>query len=204
MDILTTLLSVIFEGVDPSLLLAGQIYLSFIALGLSFTIAGLFIDFFDDILDSTLGIFDGLTDIFDSGDDVIGFHGLGGLTIGSFISCFGATGLLLTIYNIQPIVSAPTSAFISLLLSFIVFKVACSIFTESTVTSKQSDLLNQEAIVTVQIPSNGVGSIRYTRNGTHSMLAITSKNKSIDRNQSVKIVKLVGTKAFVKPVLIES
>ena len=196
MDLLTALLSIIFEGVDPSLLLAGYIYLSFIGLGLGFTIMGLFLDVFDDLLDSVLGIFEGVVDVLESGESVMDFHGLGGLTIGSFSTSFGAVGLFMTIHNISPMISAPSSALISFIMSFIIFKVGCIVFREATLSTSNKELIGQEALVTVKIPAGGVGKIQFSNRGIRSLIAISGED--IEVGSIVTIIKIIGTEAFVK------
>ena len=195
MNLLNIIWGVIFEGVDPALILAGQIYLLFIGTGICFTGIGLFMDLFDDTLESSLGIFEGLTNIFETGDDIVGFHGFGGLTIGSFVTSFGAVGLTLTIYNIGPMISGPVSLITSAIMSVIVFKIAASVFCEANISINEKNIIGQKAIVKVGIQKNGIGSITFNKNGIRTILAVSDND--IKKGTEVTITKIVGTKAYV-------
>jgi membrane protein implicated in regulation of membrane protease activity len=190
------MLSMLFGGINPTLLLAAELYFILICIGLGFTLMGLFLDFFNDAIDSIMGAFEGITDLLDMGEGVVSFHGLGGLTVGSFLSSFGAIGLIMTIYlDAQPVISAPISIVSSVIISFVVFKGASMIFTEASISTLDSELIGTEATVIVRIPEGGTGSIQFSKDGIRTICA--SSNRDIDIGEVVEIIRIVGTKALV-------
>lgn len=126
-------------------------------------------------------------------------------TITSFITAFGALGLLFSSIPAtrSPWISAPLSAFgalavaagVMLLFGFIFHK------TQSSSESRVGTLVGITATVITSIPAKGVGEIAYVQNGTrYSAPARDERGAPVNNGQTVKIVRVVGSQFYVVPV----
>ena len=126
------------------------------------------------------------------------------LAIASFISSFGAFGLIsVTLFN-----AGGVARLVSALSGGIVFGIAAQLFflyiLSPTVSSEvqQSRLIGQVAEITTPIPVNGVGQIAFVAQGgrvTYSARA-TDTTTMIERGTPVRIERLVGGLAYVSKI----
>jgi hypothetical protein len=126
------------------------------------------------------------------------------LAIASFISSFGAFGLIsVTLFDAGGIASL-----IAALSGGIVFGIAAQLFflyiLSPTVSSEvqQSRLIGQVAEITTPIPINGVGQIAFVAQGgrvTYSARA-TDTTITVERGTPVRIERLVGGLAYVSKI----
>lgn len=127
--------------------------------------------------------------------------GVSTLAIASFISAFGAFGLIsVTLFD-----AGAVASFISALLGGVVIGIAAQVFflyiLSPTISSevRQANLIGQVAEITTPIPTNGVGQIAFVAQGsrvTYSARA-TDEEVAINRGTPVRIERLVGGMAYV-------
>ena len=200
MDIIGLVLKTILGEIDPELYFASTVYLFFMSVGLLFIIGSLVLDFLGDFFDSLLGgigsIAESLSIISSATQADSGFGGFGGVTIGSFITSFGAIGLYLTGFEIYPMVSSPIALTMSSIIAFLVFRVASSIFTDASISVTKELIVGKKATVTVKIPKGKTGNISYEYKGMHQILATAERD--INKGEVVTIRDVVGNKAIVE------
>jgi membrane protein implicated in regulation of membrane protease activity len=127
--------------------------------------------------------------------------GVSMLAIASFVSSFGAFGLIsVTMFNTGAVVSL----FFALLGGFMI-GIAAQVFflyiLSPTISSevRQTKLIGMVAEITTPIPANGVGQIAFVAEGsrmTYSARA-TEHNQDVTRGTPVRIERIVGGVAYV-------
>ena len=126
-------------------------------------------------------------------------------TISSFITAFGAFGLILSRIEAtkSPWVSAPLATLGGLIVAGGVVILFGTIFhkTQSSSESRVATLVGMSATIITPIPANGVGEIAYVQGGTrYTAPARATDGKLVTSGKSVKIVRIVGTQFFVTSV----
>jgi len=124
------------------------------------------------------------------------------LSITTFLTAFGSFGLItLNAMCLKPLVAIFGSCGAALLLNLIVTTVLYKIFYASQISSipQISELIGLEAEVITPIGVGKVGEIAYnTKQGRQTSLARSITKEPISRGDSVKIVKFIGTAAYVR------
>lgn len=138
------------------------IYFAMVMAGLIFALGSLFLS---EVGDGDSGA--------DGGADADGDGGLFGdsdlrifspITIGTFMTVFGATGLICTIglgaeRRLSLMVAALAGAAISLLVAFIYSRLLVEMHGSTEI--RQADMVGVEALVTTSIPAQGLGEVRF-------------------------------------------
>jgi membrane protein implicated in regulation of membrane protease activity len=141
---------------------------------------------------------------FDS-DGVPGITFLSPTVLASFITAFGAFGL---IFSEIPFTSnvwfnAPLAFIGALGVALGVLWLFNTIFrkTEGSSEGQVAKLIGQTAAIITPIPVGGVGEISYVQSGSrYSAAARNIKSQSIPAGSTVKIVRIIGTQYFVEAV----
>jgi membrane protein implicated in regulation of membrane protease activity len=142
----------------------------------------------------------------DSGFNADGVPGIGFFSptiLASFITAFGAFGLVFTEIPVTSSVwvSAPLSFVGGLLVALVVLWLFNFMFrkTESSSEGNVAKLVGQSAAVVSPIPENGVGEISYIQSGSrYSAPARNEKPGAIANGKTVKITRIVGSQFFVE------
>jgi membrane protein implicated in regulation of membrane protease activity len=123
--------------------------------------------------------------------------------LASFVTTFGAVGLILT--RIDATHSVWISAPISLVSGFIISLAVLWFFnfmfskTQSSSESRVASLIGQTAAIITPIPENGVGEISYVQSGSrYAAAARDEKGRVIGAGKTVKITRIVGSQFFVE------
>jgi membrane protein implicated in regulation of membrane protease activity len=148
---------------------------------------------------------DGQADAGFNADGVPGISFFSPTVLASFITAFGAFGLILCQIQVTSSVwiNAPISfggglivAFVTLWLFNLMFKK-----TQSSSESRVAQLIGMTAAIISPIPENGVGEISYTQAGSrYTAPARNEKSSPIATGKTVKITRIVGTQFFVEQV----
>ncbi len=125
--------------------------------------------------------------------------------LASFVTAFGACGLILTrIESTKNVwISAPISAMSGLVIAFGAFLVFNKMFkaTQSSSEAKISSLVGMTASTVSPIPDNGVGEIAYVRGGCrYTAPARTEAGTPVGAGKPVRITRIVGTQFYVEPL----
>lgn len=123
--------------------------------------------------------------------------------LASFVTAFGAFGLILTRIPATSSVwaSAPLSAVGGGLVAWLVFVLFNAMFkgTQSSSESRVGSLVGQTASIITPIPENGVGEIAYVQGGTrYTAPARAEAGRPIASGQTVRISRVVGTQFYVQ------
>lgn len=178
------------------------IYVICLVLGLAFTILSAFFGHFfgggHDSIDASGHAEAGL-----SHDGEPGISFFSPTVLASFVTTFGAVGLILT--KIDATHSVWISAPISLISGFAVALVVLWLFnlmfskTQGSSESRVASLIGQTAAIVTPIPDNGVGEISYVQAGSrYTAAARNEKRGVIAAGRTVKITRIVGTQFFVE------
>ncbi|HEY4415231.1 MAG TPA: NfeD family protein [Verrucomicrobiae bacterium] len=177
------------------------VYIICLVFGLMFTLASAFLGH----------LFGGHGDVGAGGQADAGFNsdGVPGISLfsptvlASFITAFGATGMVLSGFdatrNIW--VSAPISFLSGLIIALLVLWLFNLMFrkTQSSSEGNVGKLVGQTAAIVSPIPENGVGEISYVQFGSrYTAPARDEKGRAVASGQTVKITRIVGTQFFVE------
>jgi membrane protein implicated in regulation of membrane protease activity len=126
-------------------------------------------------------------------------------TITSFITAFGAFGLICTRVEAlrSPWVSAPLATIGALLVAAGVVSLFGWLFhkTQSSSESRIAALVGATGTIITPIPPNGVGEIAYVQAGSrYTAPARDERGAPVANGQTVKIVRIVGSQFYVVPV----
>ncbi|MCX7918029.1 MAG: NfeD family protein [bacterium] len=143
----------------------------------------------------------------DVGTEVSGgelqFSPLSPVVIATFITSFGAMGLIaLFALKVSALVSVLVSVVVALAIAAIVFMLFAKLFsvTQSSSEAQISELIGTIGEVITPISATGLGEVAYIQRGSrYSSPAKSADGNPIDRNVSVKIVKVVGNTVYVEP-----
>jgi membrane protein implicated in regulation of membrane protease activity len=136
-------------------------------------------------------------------DGVPGISFLSPTVLASFITAFGALGLIFSKIGLtgSAWINAPLSFVGALAVAAVVFWLINMMFkkTEGSSESRVARLIGHPAAIITPIPENGVGEISYTQAGSrYTAAARSEKGGSIPGGQTVKITRIVGTQFFVE------
>jgi membrane protein implicated in regulation of membrane protease activity len=136
-------------------------------------------------------------------DGVPGISFLSPTVLASFVTAFGAIGLVLS--SMEATRSVWISAPVSLVGGFVIALVVLWLFnamfrkTQSSSEGHVAELVGQTAAIVSPIPENGVGEISYVQSGSrYSAPARDEKGRAIANGQTVKITRIVGTQFYVE------
>lgn len=139
-------------------------------------------------------------------DGVPGVSIFSPIVLASFVTAFGAFGL---IYSRVPVLASPwanvplagVSGFgIALAVLWLFNKMFHTI--EGSSESRVATLVGLRAAIVTPIPPHGVGEISYTQAGSrYSAPARDEQGRAIASGQLVKITRIVGSQFFVEPVV---
>lgn len=123
--------------------------------------------------------------------------------LASFITAFGATGMILSKIGATHSVwvSAPLSMVAGFIVALLVLWMFNAIFqkTQSSSESRVTGLIGQTAAIVTPIPENGVGEISYVQSGSrYTAAARSEKGATIGAGKTVKITRIVGSQFFVE------
>jgi membrane protein implicated in regulation of membrane protease activity len=138
-------------------------------------------------------------------DGVPGISFLSPTVLASFVTAFGALGLIFCKIDATSSVwiNAPLSFFGAVAVALLVLWLFNAMFkkTEGSSESRVAMLIGQTAAIVTPIPENGVGEISYTQAGSrYTAPARNEKSGSIAGGKTVKITRIVGTQFFVEQV----
>jgi membrane protein implicated in regulation of membrane protease activity len=136
-------------------------------------------------------------------DGVPGISFLSPTVLASFVTAFGALGLIFCKIDATSSVwiNAPLSFGGALAVALAVLWLFNTIFkkTEGSSESRVAMLIGQTAAIVTPIPENGVGEISYTQAGSrYTAPARNEKGGSIAGGKTVKIKRIVGTQFYVE------
>jgi len=148
---------------------------------------------------------DGQADSGFGNDGVPGMSLLSPTVMATFVTAFGAFGLILSEIPLtnSPWISAPLAFAGGLGVALIVLWLFNAMFkrTEGSSESRVVQLIGQRAAIVSPIPANGVGEISYTQAGSrYSAPAREEHGRALANGQTVKITRIVGSQFFVEPV----
>ena len=177
------------------------VYITCLVFGLMFTLASAFLGH----------LFGGHGDVGTGGHADSGFDsdGVPGITffsptvLASFVTAFGAVGLVLSGFDAtrNVWVSEPISFVGGLIIALIVMWLFNMMFrkTQSSSEGNVGKLIGQTAAIVSPIPENGVGEISYVQFGArYTAPARDEKGRAIASGKTVKITRIVGTQFFVE------
>ena len=179
-------------------LLIGLIYAIFLVFfhGIGDALGDLDLDLHADMDTGDIGLLDA--------DSAAEATGVSMLAIASFISSFGAFGLITaTLFGAGTVLS-----FVLALAGGILIGIAAQVFflyiLSPTISSevRQTRLIGQVAEITTPIPPNGVGQIAFVAQGsrvTYSARA-TDETRALERGTPVRIERIVGGMAYVSEI----
>jgi membrane protein implicated in regulation of membrane protease activity len=138
-------------------------------------------------------------------DGVPGISVLSPTVLASFVTAFGAFGLIFTKLDAtsSPWISMPLSLFGGLAVAALVLWLFNLMFrkTESSSESRVAALIGRTAAIVTPIPVAGVGEISYTQAGSrYTAPARAEAGGAVGSGTTVRITRIVGTQFFVEPV----
>ena len=138
-----------------------------------------------------------------SSDGVPGISFFSPTVLASFVTAFGAFGLILAQIGATSSVwvNAPISLVGGLIVALAVLWLFNAVFrkTQGSSEGRVANLIGQTAAIATPIPENGVGEISYVQTGTrYTAPARSEKGGAIAAGKTVKITRIVGTQFFVE------
>ena len=177
------------------------IYAICLVVGLVFTLISAFLGHFFGGHDSVGA--GGHADAGFNADGVPGITFFSPTVLASFVTAFGAIGLVVS--EIPGLNSVWFSAPIALVGGFLIGLGVLWLFnmmfrkTESSSEGKVGKLIGQTAAIISPIPENGVGEISYVQFGSrYTAPARDEKGGAIPNGKTVKITRIVGTQFYVE------
>jgi membrane protein implicated in regulation of membrane protease activity len=179
------------------------IYIFCLVLGLAFTLISAFLGH----------LFGGHEAVGAGGHADAGFDtdGVPGITffsptvLASFITAFGAFGLILVEIPLTSSiwVNAPLSFVGAVIVSLAVLWLFNTVFrkTQGSSEGRVAGLIGQTAAIISPIPENGVGEISYVQSGSRYTAPARNENSApLGNGRTVKITRIVGTQFYVEAV----
>jgi membrane protein implicated in regulation of membrane protease activity len=138
-------------------------------------------------------------------DGVPGISFLSPTVLASFITAFGALGLIFCRIDAMSSVwiNAPLAFFGAVAVALLVLWLFNAMFkrTEGSSESRVAQLIGQTAAIITPIPENGVGEISYTQAGSrYTAPARTEKGGGIAGGKTVRITRIVGAQFYVEQI----
>jgi membrane protein implicated in regulation of membrane protease activity len=136
-------------------------------------------------------------------DGVPGISFLSPTVLASFVTAFGALGLIFSKIGATSSVwiNAPLSFLGALAAALLVLWLFNAMFkrTEGSSESRVAMLIGRTAAIITPIPENGVGEISYTQAGSrYNAPARAETGGTIANGKTVKITRIVGTQFYVE------
>jgi membrane protein implicated in regulation of membrane protease activity len=177
------------------------VYTICLVFGLMFTVASAFLGHLFGGHDA-IGT-DGQADAGFSADGVPGITFFSPTVLASFITAFGAFGMIFSEIPLTSSVwvSLPLSFVGAVLIAVVVLWLFNAMFrvTQSSSEGRVGQLIGQTAAIISPIPENGVGEISYVQSGSrYTAPARNEKGQAIPNGKTVKITRIVGTQFFVE------
>ena len=126
------------------------------------------------------------------------------LTIATFITAFGAIGLVSTnLFSVSDRGSVVWASLGGLVFSFLVYIGFTYLFIKPQGSSevRVSELTGHKAEVITPIPENGLGEVALiAQGGRVTFSARSSDGKKVDRGASVKVARVTGGVVYVEPL----
>jgi len=126
------------------------------------------------------------------------------LTIATFVTAFGATGLIATgLFNASDRMSLLWAALGGVLFSALIYVGFTYLFIKPQGSSevRVAEMAGTIAEIITPIPENGLGEIAFVaQGGRMTYSARHSHNGKIDRGTPVRILRVVGGIAYVEPI----
>lgn len=146
---------------------------------------------------------DGQADAGFNADGVPGVSFFSPTVLASFITAFGAFGLIFCQVDATKSVwvNAPIAFGGGLVVALITLWLFNAMFrkTQGSSEGRVAKLIGQTAAIISPIPENGVGEISYTQAGSrYTAPARNEKSSAIATGKTVKITRIVGTQFFVE------
>ena len=180
-----------------------MIYLFCLVVGLVFTLVSVTIGHFFGGHGDHVGGSGGHAEAGADSSDMPGISIFSPTIIASFITAFGAFGLIFTEFEPtkKVIISAPLSVISAMGIAGELFIFLRSVFghTQSSSESHVARLAGTEASIVSPIPESGVGEIAYVVSGTrYTAPARTENGAAIGNGKRVTITRVVGTQFYVE------
>lgn len=141
----------------------------------------------------------------DGGATEHGISPISPLTIATFITAFGAIGLVSTnLFSASDRVSVIWASLGGLVFSFLVYIGFTYLFIKPQGSSevRVSELTGHTAEVITPIPENGLGEVALIAQGGRVTFSARSSNGSkVDRGMPVKVTRITGGVVYVEPIL---
>jgi membrane protein implicated in regulation of membrane protease activity len=178
------------------------IYTICLVFGLVFTLFSAFLGHLFGGHDAAVGT-DGQADAGFDSDGVPGITFFSPTVLASFVTAFGAFGLvLMEIPATSSVwVNAPIAFIGGLAVALLVLWLFNTMFrkTQSSSEGRVAKLIGQTAAIISPIPENGVGEISYVQSGSrYTAPARDEKGRAIASGKTVKITRIVGTQFYVE------
>ena len=178
------------------------LYFLCLGVGLLFTVASALGGHFLGGHDSSGGV-DGHMDLGPGTHHMPGFSALSPTTIASFITAFGAIGMILVRVERTSDwwINVPLALVGALLIAAMVVVLFRSIFraTQSSSESRVSLLAGSSATIITPIPADGVGEIAYVQGGSrYSAPAREEEGIPVPSGSTVTITRIIGTQFYVR------
>jgi len=139
-----------------------------------------------------------------AGPGEVAISPLSPMTIATFSTVFGGTGLVLTkMFKYGLGITLPVSVVAGFLVAWGVFLVFYRLFASVQASSEvqMGALVGLTGEVTVAIPSDGVGEIAYvTLGGRYTSIARSQTGQPVERHTPVTVTRVVGNTVYVTPV----
>ena len=152
-----------------------------------------------DLPDIDLGFDTGDVPSFDQGE--IGLPSISPMSIGSFVTAFGAFGLVSSqLFEASPGISLLFAAGGGLAVGVIAQLIFIYVFSPETSSLRtQKDMIGSTAEVVTSIPDGGVGKIALVSRGSRvTYSARTKSGLTFRQGDVVRVVEIVGSIAFVE------
>ena len=181
-----------------------MIYLFCLVVGLVFTLVSVTVGHFFGGHGDHVGGSGGHAEAGADSSDMPGISIFSPTIIASFITAFGAFGLIFTEFEPtkKVIISAPLSLISAMAVAGVLVVFLRSVFshTQSSSESHVARLTGTSASVVSPIPENGVGEIAYVVSDTRYTAPARSENgAAIPNGKLVTITRVVGTQFYVTP-----
>ena len=182
-----------------------MIYLFCLVVGLVFTLVSVTMGHFFGGHGDHVGGSGGHAEAGADSSDMPGMSIFSPTIIASFITAFGAFGLIFTEFEPtkKVIISAPLSLVSAMVVAGVLFVFLRSVFshTQSSSESKVASLAGMTATIISPIPANGVGEIAYVQAGSRytAPARLEDGSTSAGNGKLVRITRVVGSQFYVKP-----
>lgn len=181
------------------------VYLSCFFLGVGFAVvSGLMSGVFSGGAEAHVDAGGAHEGIHPTSGDAVHFPLLSPITLATFITTFGGSGIVyMKVLNLPPVAhmpaSAATSAVLALSVAWLLFKLFKA--TGASSEAKIDELVGLEAEVITSIPAEGVGEIAYiAREARYNAPARSVDGKPVPARGIVKITKILGGTFVVEKV----